>query len=107
MLYSKNKIRVKFFPYLVLDVDGFTTRLEERKSTVENVGIYKGCDLVVDQLDSYLFVQLLLKEVRVAIFENMFYFNADCQHDHGHDESGKKTLVFHERLLILCENFLD
>jgi hypothetical protein len=63
--------------YLILNVDGFTTRLKERESTVENVRVDECSDLVVDEFDCYLLMNGLLEEIGVTIFEYVLHFNSD------------------------------
>jgi hypothetical protein len=60
----------------------------------------------------------LLEEDRITVFENVFYFDTDCQHYHRHDKGSEKLLdiltpflrsglVSADVLLIFSKDFLN
>ena len=50
---------------IILKVDSFTIRLEEAKSTVEDVGVDKLSDQVIDLLHGNFLLCVFAKELRV------------------------------------------
>lgn len=74
---------------IILKVDSFTIRLEEAKSTVEDVGVDKLSDQVIDLLHGYFLLCVFAEELWVGVFKYHFDFHANGQNNHRHVESHK------------------
>lgn len=80
-------MRALLLGFVVLDVDGVTSGLEEAKSTVEEVRVDKLRHQIIDEFDRNFLMNFDREELWVTVFENEFNLNADRQHEHRHLES--------------------
>ena len=78
---------------IILKVDSLTVRLKEAESTVEDVGVDKLSDQVIDLLHSYLLLCVFTKELRVGVFKYHFDFHAYRQDNHWHVESHENAFA--------------
>ena len=78
---------------IILEVDSLTVRLKEAKSTVEDVGVDKLSDQVIDLLHCYFLLCVFTKELRVGVFKYHFDFHADRQDYHRHVESHENAFA--------------
>ena len=78
---------------IILKVDSLTVRLKEAESTVEDVGVDKLSDQVINLLHSYFLLCVFTEELRVGVFKYHFDFHADRQDYHWHVESHENAFA--------------
>lgn len=77
----------------VLDIDRLSSWLKEAESTVENVGVDKLRDQVINQFHSDQFLSIFSEEFWVRVLKDNLNLHANRQHDHWHVESHEYPLA--------------
>ena len=78
---------------IILKVNGFTVRLKEAKSTIEDVGVDELSDQIIDLLHGYFLLSVFAEELWVGVLKYHFDFHPNCQNNHGHVESHENAFA--------------